>query len=165
MREIDVEREARAPRLERELWARKCSREEDVKETSRYRMRSLTRAGVRGQADTPPARSRRSAGYPGRGTSVDTHPHARDLAVRRGRLPGPADREKEEGQEVEYVREGGVEAVVVRGVVIADLVQARYCGRADAEESKCARVQWWVGGAAAQHDISRTIVRGATHLV
>ena len=56
-----------------------------------------------------------------------THPHARDLTISRGafaRLPNSQEKEREK---VEDVRERGVQAVVIRSVVIANFVQASDC--------------------------------------
>ena len=56
-----------------------------------------------------------------------THPHARDLTISRGafaRLPNSQEKEREK---VEDVRERGVQAIVIRSVVIANFVQASDC--------------------------------------
>ena len=56
-----------------------------------------------------------------------THPHAGNLAVGRGAFARPAYREEEEGEEIEDIGKGRVEAVVVRSVIVADFVQASDC--------------------------------------
>lgn len=53
-----------------------------------------------------------------------THPHAGNLAVGRGAFARPAYREEEEGEEIEDIGKGRIEAVVVRSVIVADFVQA-----------------------------------------
>ena len=105
---------------------------------------------------SPPAGARGARARKG-----STHPHARDLAVGRGRLLRPADREKEEGQEVEYVRERRVEAVVVRSMVIADLVQARYCGRKANARAFSGGSE---GGSCSARHLAHSVY-GVTHLV
>ena len=59
--------------------------------------------------------------------ALGTHPHTRDLAVRSRAFPRLADGEEEEGEEVEDVGEQRVEAVVVRDIVLADVVELRDC--------------------------------------
>lgn len=52
-----------------------------------------------------------------------THPHAGNLAVRSRTFARPTYGEVEEGEEVEDVGEGRVQAVVVCGVIIADFIK------------------------------------------
>ncbi len=59
-----------------------------------------------------------------------THPHTGNLTVGGRAFARPADGEEEQGEEVEDICEGRVETVVVRGVIVADFVQAsdwKYC--------------------------------------
>ena len=58
-----------------------------------------------------------------------THPHAGNLAVGRGAFARPAYREEEEGEEIEDIGKGRIEAVVVRSVIVADFVQMRHWRR------------------------------------
>lgn len=53
-----------------------------------------------------------------------THPHTCDLAVGSGTFARPADGKVEEGEEIEDVGEGRVQAVVVRGMIVADFIQS-----------------------------------------
>ena len=68
------------------------------------------------------------AGHAPGGLRVGTDPHGGNLAICRGCVAGLADGEVEEREQTEHVGEGGVEPVVVRRVVIADVVELRDCG-------------------------------------
>lgn len=52
-----------------------------------------------------------------------TYPHARNLAVGGRAFARPSDGEVEEGEEVKDIGEGGVEPVVVCGMIVADLIE------------------------------------------
>ena len=58
-----------------------------------------------------------------------THPHTGNLAVSGRTFPGLPNGEIEEGQKVEDIRERGVQAVVVDGVVVSDFIEACHCDK------------------------------------
>lgn len=61
--------------------------------------------------------------------ALKTHPHTGELAVRSRTFPRLSDSEEEKREEVEDVREGRVQPVVVGGVIVADFVQMRHWRR------------------------------------
>ena len=57
-------------------------------------------------------------------TGGNTHPHTGNLAIRRRTFPRLSDSEEEQRKQIEYVRQGGIETVVVCSVIIAHFVEA-----------------------------------------
>lgn len=57
----------------------------------------------------------------------NTHAHTSQLGVCGRGFLGLADRQKEEREEIENIGQKDIQAVVVNGVIVADIVQLCYC--------------------------------------